>query len=449
MRKHRRELLIGMLHLAPLLVTCTGIRMDAIGKTLQPAFRRRVSVKNFGASGDGITDDTTSIQNAWDAAYDLGGADVVFPPGTYLFGTLTPKSAVRSIGRPGAILKQMQPSSNISTGILKDAGMGNLLDCSFVNLAFDGSMGAAPANQFNNIISINLGGGETLDRFSIEGCSFRNSQNHFIAIVSLHPTGIGRNIRVAKNRFITERSKWNLRGANPCSMDAVRIENADNYAANYGVVKFSDIDISENYAESIRTLADIKRGCRNYHINGNNTVNMYDCHHSVDGSFDGVVANNTGRMDASYRGPTTATNFIECQGERASILRNRFDGAGLTRDGVFLTDYGRPEENGMGHACVGVSVYENAITALAQHAYRSVNAHRCEFRNNYAESAGGNCISIESGTGRTNGTSPLISQGCAVSGNRCSKIPYCVFVRGINQTVGRNTYEDALCARSR
>lgn len=43
-----------------------------------------ISVKTYGASGDGTTDDTTAIQNAINAAMANGGATIYFPAGTYV-----------------------------------------------------------------------------------------------------------------------------------------------------------------------------------------------------------------------------------------------------------------------------------------------------------------------------------------------------------------------------
>jgi len=47
-----------------------------------------VSVKDFGAKGDGLVDDTAAIQATINAASVAGGGTVFFPPGTYLIAAL-------------------------------------------------------------------------------------------------------------------------------------------------------------------------------------------------------------------------------------------------------------------------------------------------------------------------------------------------------------------------
>lgn len=51
-------------------------------RTVQDKLRERVSVKDFGATGDGVTDDTAAIQAAIDYLKPTGGV-VLFPPGRY------------------------------------------------------------------------------------------------------------------------------------------------------------------------------------------------------------------------------------------------------------------------------------------------------------------------------------------------------------------------------
>lgn len=48
-----------------------------------------VSVKDFGAKGDGFTDDTYAIQSAINYVQDMGGGIVRVPVGVYLVGNVT------------------------------------------------------------------------------------------------------------------------------------------------------------------------------------------------------------------------------------------------------------------------------------------------------------------------------------------------------------------------
>jgi hypothetical protein len=63
-----------------------------------------ISVRDFGAKGDGITLDTGAIQAAIDACTKLGGGTVYLPPGNYLTGTITIKDNVTLHVGPSARL---------------------------------------------------------------------------------------------------------------------------------------------------------------------------------------------------------------------------------------------------------------------------------------------------------------------------------------------------------
>jgi polygalacturonase len=75
------------------------------------------SVKTFGATGDGVTLDTKSINKAIEAANASGGGTVHFPPGTYLSYSVHLKSNVILYLEPGAsILAASVPIEGRTSG---------------------------------------------------------------------------------------------------------------------------------------------------------------------------------------------------------------------------------------------------------------------------------------------------------------------------------------------
>ena len=81
------------------LITYTPAGTGAVDTTVQTKLRESVSVKDFGAVGDGVTDDTAAIQAALDA-----GDVIVIPYGTYICHGLT--CAGKTIVSESATLKQ-------------------------------------------------------------------------------------------------------------------------------------------------------------------------------------------------------------------------------------------------------------------------------------------------------------------------------------------------------
>jgi hypothetical protein len=63
-----------------------------------------ISVRDFGATGDGVTLDTRAIQSAIDSCANMGGGTVHLPPGNYLIGTITLKDNVTLHVGPSARL---------------------------------------------------------------------------------------------------------------------------------------------------------------------------------------------------------------------------------------------------------------------------------------------------------------------------------------------------------
>ena len=73
--------------------TASGTSVLATGSTtarlLADRFADVYNVLDYGAVGDGVTDDRAAVQSAHDAAEAAGGGVVFYPPGTYLFATAT------------------------------------------------------------------------------------------------------------------------------------------------------------------------------------------------------------------------------------------------------------------------------------------------------------------------------------------------------------------------
>lgn len=422
--------------------------VGAIKRTLLDKVREiQVSITDYGATtGNTSAQNDPCIQVAIDAVYNAGGGVVTVPPGTFLFGTLTPRSNVTIAG--SGTLKQVQPVANVQTGIRKAAGAGSLSNFHIRGISLDGDRQANPGNQYNAIVSIELAAGETLDNFSVTECAMQDAQDHFVRLIATGSTALATRITVRRNSFITTPAKRSLGGTSDAvAYDAVRLEQTWDYASagnGYGTVNFKQVVITDNYAESVRTLADIKRGCSHFLIRNNRTKNMFDCHHSVDGSFHGEVIDNVCEVESTYAGPSTYTNFIECQGEHIRIAGNVCSGGGKVINGILVSDYGRVEEGGKGHRSRHVTIESNRIKDITNHAVRTINGECCAILNNHLENVGGHVATIESGTGQNDPTTglPNVASGCRVSGNSSKNATLGVSIRGANHVKGINPDEN-------
>lgn len=82
-----------------ILVSSSGVRWKRVISSI-------ITVKMFGAKGDGVTDDTAIIQKTLDWVSSVGGGDVIFPTGTYMVTQLTCKHGQSLIGNGSATIKR-------------------------------------------------------------------------------------------------------------------------------------------------------------------------------------------------------------------------------------------------------------------------------------------------------------------------------------------------------
>jgi hypothetical protein len=86
-----------------------GHLVGAASRTVHQKLQEWLSVKDFGAVGDGVANDTAAIQATIDAAYAMGGNTVYFPSGTYLSSALTitnkPYVSLKGAGYGATIIK--------------------------------------------------------------------------------------------------------------------------------------------------------------------------------------------------------------------------------------------------------------------------------------------------------------------------------------------------------
>ncbi|WP_225774138.1 glycosyl hydrolase family 28-related protein [Pseudomonas sp. Marseille-Q5115] len=118
------------------------------------------NVLDYGAKGDGVTDDTHAIQLAINAAYKAGGGQVLLPEGTYIVsgpnadgGCLTLKSNVALAGDgAGATTLKLADGSDAIDGIVRTSASHNTLDAGVSDLTIDGNQ-AATTGVVNGLVT--------------------------------------------------------------------------------------------------------------------------------------------------------------------------------------------------------------------------------------------------------------------------------------------------------
>lgn len=186
-----------------------GVGSTATSPTVKNMYRV-FNVKDYGAIGDGSTDDITAIQNTINAATAANGGVVFFPAATYIISSsIVPKSNVTLMGVKDASILKMS-ASNGRTIYLVNAALSNF---TIDSMTFSGSVNSFPTvptrtrttsgNGAETAIYISgdqdpfLVGGGAISNFTMRNCKI---QNH--AALPMRISGTTGTVKVVDCDFI-------------------------------------------------------------------------------------------------------------------------------------------------------------------------------------------------------------------------------------------------------
>lgn len=141
---------------------------DAVATNVEAKLAETMSVKDFGATGNGVTDDTAAIQAAINAA-EAANSDVVFPPGTYISSSLT----VTGITLRGPGTLKWKNSATTATHLLSLYGGACLEDGLVVDGNYQNNSGKSNATTDAMVFIYE-------DGSRISGCKFINAPSTII-----------------------------------------------------------------------------------------------------------------------------------------------------------------------------------------------------------------------------------------------------------------------------
>jgi hypothetical protein len=134
------------------LVSYTPAGTGAVTTTVQAKLRQYVSVKDFGAVGNGVANDAAAIQAAIDSVAANGGGQIWFPTGEYNIGT-TSLNTSQNIILSGDVTRYAGNTPRGTSIIYTGSGVAiygeNILDAQILDLDIDctGSTGTYPTGR--------------------------------------------------------------------------------------------------------------------------------------------------------------------------------------------------------------------------------------------------------------------------------------------------------------
>lgn len=197
---------------------------NPVARSVQSRLREYISIKDFGAVGDGITDDQVAYQRAIKAAGDTGVKRLYIPAGRYLIGLTTAVGGVALQDSAGNSINGLEIFGDGDASVLLEGtnanpnfyslmGAQSISDLYVHDLRFDfnaarGALRPTPSSRFHNP-AIQIAGAANNLRF--ENLSFVNCLvDQPVRIASFAPTPIAQ-ANIANN-VVFESCRWDYIG---------------------------------------------------------------------------------------------------------------------------------------------------------------------------------------------------------------------------------------------
>ena len=143
----------------------------SVATNVEAKLSEYVSVKDFGAVGDGVTDDTAAIQAAIDAVSAAGGGILTFEPKTYIvrntsgLGCLIAKSNVSLIGAGASTVIKLGAAAGACALLYSASAVSNI---DIEGIVFDGNSAVITTQD---TYGVRL---ENVTRLNVDNCVFQN-----------------------------------------------------------------------------------------------------------------------------------------------------------------------------------------------------------------------------------------------------------------------------------